>query len=79
MRHPATFPDKLADDVIRCFSRPGDLVLDPMCGSGTTLAMALRAGRSAIGIEIAEDYATLARERIAREQGGSVLDNTLVA
>ena len=59
--HPATMPMGLASDLIRCFSAPCDLVLDPMCGSGTTLVAARDLGRQWLGIEISEEYAALAR------------------
>jgi len=64
--HPATFPEALARDHILSWSNPGDLVLDPMCGSGTTLKMALQYGRRCIGIDISAEYVELTRERIAK-------------
>jgi len=64
LKHPATFPDKLAEDLILAFSNPGDIVLDPMCGSGTTCVMAARNQRRYIGIDIAEEYCDISRERI---------------
>jgi DNA modification methylase len=67
LEHPATFPDKLADDLIQCFSKPGDLVLDPMCGSGTTCVMAARAKRDYLGIEINPDYHAIAQRRLTDE------------
>jgi site-specific DNA-methyltransferase (adenine-specific) len=67
LQHPATFPDQLATDVIRCFSQAGDIVLDPMAGSGTTCVAAVQTGRQFIGIEISEEYATTISERLADE------------
>jgi site-specific DNA-methyltransferase (adenine-specific) len=67
LRHPATYPDKLAEDLIVCFSEPGDLVLDPTAGSGTTCVMAARNQRRYVGIEISQDYCDIARQRLARE------------
>lgn len=67
LEHPATFPDRLAADLIECFSAPGDLVLDPMCGSGTTCVMAARARRHYLGIEINPEYHAIAEKRIAEE------------
>lgn len=67
LQHPATFPDKLASDLILCFSEPQDIVLDPMCGSGTTCVQAKLNGRRFIGIEISEEYCEIARKRIADE------------
>lgn len=63
-KHPATYPDKLAEDLILCFTEPDDLVLDPMMGSGTTLAMAKRNGREFLGCEISSEYFAIAEERI---------------
>jgi len=71
--HPAIFPEQLAFDHIRSWSNKGDLVLDPMCGSGTTCKMAKMLGRHYIGIEISEKYCEIARKRIeAAEQGITV-------
>ena len=63
--HPAPFPEQLAQDHILSWSNPGDIVLDPMCGSGTTCKMAKLNGRDYIGIDIAEEYVELARRRVA--------------
>jgi site-specific DNA-methyltransferase (adenine-specific) len=62
--HPAIFPEKLAENHIVSWSNPGDIVLDPMCGSGTTCKMAKLNGRNYIGIDIAEEYVELARRRV---------------
>jgi DNA modification methylase len=67
LKHPATYPDKLAEDLILCFSDPGNLVLDPTVGSGTTCVMAARNERSYIGIDISEEYCAIARERLVQE------------
>lgn len=63
--HPAIFPLQLIRDLIKTYSSPGDLVLDPMCGSGTTVKAAVLEGRRAVGIEIHAPYAELARDRMA--------------
>lgn len=63
-QHPAIFPEALARDHIISWSNPGDLVLDPMCGSGTTLKMAQQLGRRCIGIDVSEDYCKIAVERL---------------
>jgi DNA modification methylase len=63
--HPAPFPEALARDHILSWSNPGDLVLDPFAGSGTTLKMAKETGRNYIGIEISADYCKLIERRIA--------------
>ncbi len=51
-------------------SNPGDLVLDPFSGSGTTLAVAARLGREYFGIDISEDYVANATQRIAETLAG---------
>jgi len=65
-KHPATFPEKLANDHILSWSNEGDIVLDSMCGSGTTCKMAELNNRKYIGIDIAEEYCQIARERIEK-------------
>jgi len=62
--HFATFPPKLIEPCILAGSRPGDTVLDPFAGSGTTLAVSKRLGRKAIGIELNPDYLDLAMIRV---------------
>ncbi|MFW9899695.1 MAG: DNA-methyltransferase [Candidatus Thorarchaeota archaeon] len=62
--HPAPFPEQLAYDHIISWSNPKDIILDPMCGSGTTCAMALKANRKYIGIEVVKEYYRIALKRI---------------
>ncbi len=63
-KHPAIFPEKLAEDHILSWTNAGDLVFDPMCGSGTTCKMAKIHGRNWLGIDVSEEYITIARERL---------------
>jgi len=63
-KHPAVFPEKLAEDHILSWSNEGDVVLDPMCGSGTTCKMAKMNKRYFIGIDISEEYCEIARQRV---------------
>jgi len=67
-KHPAVFPEQLAADHIISWSNPGDIVLDPMCGSGTTPKIALKLGRRFLGIDIAEEYCEIARKRVEAEK-----------
>jgi DNA modification methylase len=67
MEHPATFPDDLAVDIIRCFSQENDVVLDPFMGSGTTAVAAALFNRRYVGTDVSEDYIKIANERIKRE------------
>ena len=62
--HPARFPEALARDHILSWSHPGDLVLDPFSGSGTTGKMAVQLGRQFLGFEISQKYCDMANRRI---------------
>ena len=62
--HPAPFPMDLARDHINSWTNEGDLVLDPMNGSGTTCLSALQLGRDYIGIDMSKEYCELAKSRI---------------
>lgn len=62
--HPAVFPEQLANDHIISWSNEGDIVLDPMCGSGTTLKMAYLNNRNFIGIDCSYEYVKLAQKRL---------------
>jgi len=59
-QHPAPFPLELAIRLVRMFSFTGDTVLDPFCGTGTTMIAALRTGRNSIGVEIEPEYCRIA-------------------
>ena len=63
-KHPAIFPEKLAHDHIVSWSNPGDLILDPFMGSGTTAKMARLTGRDYIGFKISKEYCDIAEERL---------------
>ncbi len=64
--HPCQMPIALLERIIRVASNPGDLVLDPFAGSGTTLAAAKKLGRDYVGVELSENYAERVRDRLAR-------------
>jgi site-specific DNA-methyltransferase (adenine-specific) len=64
--HPTPKPPNLAGHFIQLHSQPGDIVLDPFMGSGTTLVAAKNLGRRAIGIEIEERYCEIAVRRLAQ-------------
>ena len=63
-QHPAIFPEKLAYDQILSWSNQGDLVFDPMCGSGTTCKMAASVGREYLGVDISAEYIAIAEKRL---------------
>ncbi|QDP63392.1 MAG: putative modification methylase [Prokaryotic dsDNA virus sp.] len=62
--HPAMFPESLAEDHIMTWTNPGDLIVDPFVGAGTTTKMAAINGRNWIGIDISEEYVGIARQRM---------------
>lgn len=65
--HPAPFPFELAYRLVRMFSFWGDTVLDPFCGSGTTMLAAMKCGRNSIGVEVDKDYCRMATLRLKTE------------
>jgi hypothetical protein len=64
--HPTPKPEKLMADLVMQFTDPGETILDPFMGSGTTLVAAKRLGRKAIGIEREEKYCEIAAKRLAQ-------------
>ena len=68
--HPTQKPVALMRSIIQRYTEPGDLVLDPYCGSGTTLRAAIDCGRRAIGIEIDPQYMAVIQRRLSQ----SVMD-----
>lgn len=66
-QHPAPFPFELAHRLVRMFSFYGDTILDPFCGTGTTMLAALKTGRNSIGYEIDPEYLHMAADRLHRE------------
>lgn len=67
--HPAPYPIKLADRLIRMFSFVGDTVLDPFAGTGTTGVSASRVGRNSTNIEIEPKYVDIAEKQLKQERG----------
>ncbi len=63
--HPAKMLPALARQAIRAYTQPGDLVMDPMCGIGTTLVEAVHLGRNALGVEYEPRWTALARTNLA--------------
>jgi DNA modification methylase len=68
LRHPAKFPETLAQEFIEFFTKSGQVVFDPMVGTGSTLLACLRSGRSGFGLELNPAYAEIARELIDEER-----------
>lgn len=63
-RHPTEKPVALLRELIECSSVPGDVVLDPFAGSGSTLVAALLEGRGAVGIDLEEPWCEMAAKRV---------------
>ncbi len=68
--HPAPFPIDIASRLIRMFSFYGDIVLDPFCGTGTTMLAAIKQGRNSIGIEIEPLYCQIIIKRLKKVTKG---------
>jgi len=66
--HPAPYPVKLADRLIRMFSFAGDTVLDPFAGTGTTGVAASRIGRNSVNVELEPKYVDIAEQRLQEER-----------
>ncbi len=66
LKHPAMFPTMLVERLIETFLRPeGHIILDPFCGSGSTLVAAEKLGKQGIGFEISPEFIAMARQRLA--------------
>ena len=68
VRHPAKFPETLAQEFIEFFTKEDQIVLDPMVGTGSTLVAALRARRHSYGIELNPEYAAITRQLLNEER-----------
>jgi DNA modification methylase len=68
LRHPAKFPETMAQEFIEFFTKKGGTVLDPMAGTGSALIAALRCGRHSYGIELNPKYAEIAHQVIDEER-----------
>lgn len=66
--HPTQKPVELMDYLVLTYTKPGDVVLDFACGSGTTGVVCARQGRDFIGIELDEGFAAIADQRLQRER-----------
>lgn len=64
--HPAKFPEELVQQFIEFFTKRGQVVLDPMVGTGSTLIACSKSGRSGIGIELLEKYAMITKKRLVQ-------------
>lgn len=76
LRHPAKFPETLAQEFIEFFTKQGQVVFDPMVGTGSTLVAALRAGRHSYGIELNPVYANIAAQLVEAELAARTENST---
>ncbi|MBN1514780.1 MAG: site-specific DNA-methyltransferase [Phycisphaerae bacterium] len=74
--HGCQMPEQILGRIIRVSSNPGDLVLDPFTGSGTTLTVAKKLGRQWVGFELSKEYAQQSGERVRRAGVGDPLDGS---
>lgn len=72
--HGCQLPERLLARMIHVSSRPGEVVLDPFAGSGSTLVVARKLGRRAVGFELSADYAVRAQERLDATREGDPLE-----
>jgi modification methylase len=77
-KHPAPFPLELATRLVRMFSFYGDTILDPFCGTGTTMVAAIKYQRNSIGIEIDSEYCRIAASYLQAESKNLFLDTELI-
>lgn len=66
LRHPAKFPETLVQEFIEFFTKQGQVIFDPMVGTGSALIAALSCNRHSYGIELNPDYAEIAREMLIK-------------
>lgn len=76
-KHPAPFPIELATRLVRMFSFYGDTVLDPFCGTGTTMIASLKHGRNSIGIDIEPEYCKMAARYLKAESSALFVSTDL--
>ncbi|MDP8315587.1 MAG: site-specific DNA-methyltransferase [Candidatus Celaenobacter antarcticus] len=77
-KHPAPFPFELASRLVRMFSFQGDTVLDPFCGTGTTMIASLKSGRNSIGLDIDPAYCRMAGKLLKKESSDLFFNTELV-
>ncbi len=77
--YPTQKPEALLERLVEALSCPGDLVLDPYCGSGTSLAVAHRLGRKAIGIDMGDEARDVTLSRLAAQDANPTVRRLVVA
>ncbi len=75
--HPAVFPEEVSEKIVRCCSRPGDVVVDPFAGSGTACKVSLTLDREFLGCDVSHPYIQEAEERLGLWARGEILNLAL--
>lgn len=79
MKHPAMFPQSLVERLIDIYTRePGEVILDPFMGSGSTVLAAMNKGKKAIGVELSDEYINLAKSRIDNFQSDLMMTENII-
>ncbi len=74
LKHPASYPVALCEKLIRTFSKEGSSVLDPFNGTGSTLVASRNLGRSAIGIDLSEEFCAIAEKRVGDDDNICIIN-----
>ena len=75
VKHPAPFPEQIPWRLIQLYTKKGDVVMDPMCGSGQTTKVAKSLGRNFVGVDLRKQYAALAKKRLGEK---AMLSNFII-
>jgi DNA modification methylase len=67
--HPAKYPETLVEEFIELFTKPGDTIIDPMVGTGSSVVAAIRRRRNGVGVDLSPEFAGIAAQRVANECG----------
>jgi DNA modification methylase len=78
LEHGATFSTMLAERAIKMYTAPGDLILDPFLGVGTTMAAARRLGRRGVGVELYKKFADMAEEVLRKEMPNETMEQRVI-
>lgn len=79
LKHPAMFPQMLVERLIDIYTRePGEVILDPFLGSGSSILAAMNKGKKGVGFELSEEYINLTRDRISRFQDDLLNDEPTI-
>lgn len=75
--HPAKYPESLIEEFINFFTKTGQWIIDPFCGTGSTLIAAQNCNRNAIGIEITKKYTEITKRRVQDNEGINLYGNII--